>query len=204
VGRMLTALRDQKERQGAALAQIIPFAGKTPVIAVDAFVAPTAVVIGDVEIGSGASVWFGVVLRGDVGPIRIGQRTNIQDNTVIHLDQGAPAILGDDVTIGHGAIVHGCVVETGAQVGMGAIVLSRAVIGAGSMIGAGAVVPEGMVVPPGSVVMGIPGRIRRDVTPGEREALFGRAAAYSARGARYRETLEEPPPQTEKERTHAD
>jgi carbonic anhydrase/acetyltransferase-like protein (isoleucine patch superfamily) len=187
------------------LAQIIPFAGKTPVIAVDAFVAPTAVIIGDVEIGSGASVWFGVVLRGDVGPIRIGQRTNIQDNTVIHLDQDAPATLGDDVTIGHGAIVHGCNVESGSQVGMGAIVLSRAVIGAGSMIGAGAVVPEATVVPPGSVVMGVPGRVRRDVTADERESLIARARAYADRGARYRQALKElPEAEAEKERTHAD
>jgi carbonic anhydrase/acetyltransferase-like protein (isoleucine patch superfamily) len=187
------------------LAQIIPFAGKTPIIAADAFVAPTAVIIGDVEIGSGASVWFGVVLRGDVGPIRIGRRTNIQDNTVIHLDQDAPATLGDDVTIGHGAIVHGCIVESGSQVGMGAIVLSRAVIGAGSMIGAGAVVPEGTVVPPGSVVMGVPGRVRRDVTPDERGSLIARAGAYSERGALYRQTLEDlAMAQAEKERTHAD
>ena len=187
------------------MAQIIPFAGKTPVIAVDAFVAPTAVIIGDVEIGSGASVWFGVVLRGDVGPIRIGQRTNIQDNSVIHLDQDAPAILGNDVTIGHGAIVHGCIVEAGAQVGMGAIVLSRAVIGAGSMIGAGAVVPGGTVVPPGSVVMGVPGRVRREVTPDERESLLARAAAYAARGENYRRALESlSAKEPEKERSHAD
>ena len=187
------------------MAQIIPFAGKTPVIAVDAFIAPTAVIIGDVEIESGASVWFGVVLRGDVGPIRIGQRTNIQDNTVIHLDQDAPAMLGEDVTIGHGAIVHGCTVEAGAQVGMGAIVLSRAVIGAGSMIAAGAVVPEGMVVPPGSVVMGVPGRVRREVTGDERDALFARAGAYAARGARYREALDDlRMQQAEKEQMHAD
>jgi carbonic anhydrase/acetyltransferase-like protein (isoleucine patch superfamily) len=180
------------------LAQIIPFGDKRPKIADDAFIAPNAVLIGDVEIGRGASVWFGVVLRGDVGPIRIGARTNIQDNTVIHLDADAPITLGEDVTIGHGAIVHGCVVEDGAQVGMGAIVLSGARIGAGSMIAAGAVVPERMVVPPGSVVMGVPGKVRRDVTPDEREALFGRAAGYSARGARYRRIL------AEQEEAHAD
>ena len=187
------------------MAQIIPFAGKTPVIAVDAFVSPTAVIIGDVEIGSGASVWFGVVLRADVGPIRIGQRTNIQDNTVIHVDQGAPAILGDDVTIGHGAIVHGCVVESGAQIGMGAIVLSGAIIGAGSMIGAGAVVPEGTVVPAGSVVMGVPGRVRREVSPEERASLLARAGAYAARGEDYAKALRSLSPQeSEKERTDAD
>lgn len=180
------------------MAQIIPFGDKIPKIADDAFIAPNAVLIGDVEIGPGASVWFGVVLRGDVGPIRIGARTNIQDNSVIHLDADAPATLGDDVTIGHAAIVHGCTVEDGAQVGMGAIVLSGAHIGAGSLIAAGAVVPEGMMVPPGSVVMGVPGRVRREVTAEEREALFGRATAYSERGAKYRRIL------AEREQAHAD
>jgi carbonic anhydrase/acetyltransferase-like protein (isoleucine patch superfamily) len=187
------------------LAQIIPFAGKRPVIAGDTFIAPTAVIIGDVEIGSGSSVWFGVVLRGDVGPIRIGERTNIQDNSVIHIDQDAPTTLGDDVTIGHGAIVHGCVVESGAQVGMGAIVLSRSIIGSGSMIGAGAVVPEGTIVPPGSVVMGVPGRVRREVTDAERASLIARAAGYADRGAKYRRTLDDLSVEhREKEPTHAD
>ncbi len=171
------------------MAVIIPFGGKTPLIADDAFVAPNAVVIGDVVIESGASIWFGVVLRGDVAPIRIGRRTNVQDNTVIHVDADAPTTLGEDVTIGHAAIVHGCVVEDGAQVGMGAIVLSHAVIGSGSMIAAGAVVPEGMSVPSGSVVMGVPGRVRRDVSDEERGALRQRAAAYSERGSIYRHSL---------------
>ncbi len=171
------------------MALIVPFAGKTPVIANDAFVAPTAVIIGDVVIESGASVWFGVVLRGDVGPIRIGRRSNVQDNTVIHVDQDAPTNIGEDVTVGHGAIVHGCTVESGAQIGMGAIVLSHAVIGASSMIAAGALVPEGMNVPSGSVVMGVPGRVRRPVSDEERIALLERAGAYSARGALYRAML---------------
>ncbi len=167
------------------MALIIPFGGKIPQIADEAFVAPTAVVIGDVVIEPGASIWFGVVLRGDVAPIRIGRRSNVQDNTVIHVDADAPTTLGDDVTIGHSAIVHGCVVEDGSQVGMGAIVLSHAVVGSGSMIAAGAVVPEGMNVPPGSVVMGIPGRVRRDVSDAERDDLRQRAAAYSERGKIY-------------------
>ncbi len=171
------------------MALIIPFDGKSPRIAEDAFVAPTAVVIGDVEIESGASIWFGVVLRGDVAPIRIGRRSNVQDNTVIHVDQDAPLTLGEHVTVGHGAIVHGCTVGDGAQIGMGAVVLSHAVIGAGSMIAAGAVVPEGTEVPPGSVVMGIPGRVRRDVSEEERVALLNRARAYSDRGSIYRGIL---------------
>ena len=168
------------------MALIIPFGGKTPQVADDAFVAPTAVLIGDVLVESGASVWFGVVLRGDVAAIRIGPRCNVQDNTVIHVDQDAPTTLEADVTIGHAAIVHGCVVGAGSQVGMGAIVLSHAVIGTGSMVAAGAVVPEGMNVPDGVLVMGVPGRIKRDVTDAERGDLLQRAHAYSARGSIYR------------------
>ncbi len=168
------------------MALIIPFGGKTPQVADDAFVAPTAVLIGDVQVESGASVWFGVVLRGDVAAIRIGPRCNVQDNTVIHVDQDAPTTLEADVTIGHAAIVHGCVVGAGSQVGMGAIVLSHAVIGTGSMVAAGAVVPEGMNVPDGVLVMGVPGRVKRDVTDAERGDLLQRANAYSERGSIYR------------------
>ncbi len=171
------------------MALIIPFGGKTPYVADDAFVAPTAVLIGDVRIEPGASVWFGVVLRGDVAAIRIGPRCNVQDNTVVHVDQDAPTTLAADVTIGHAAIVHGCTVGEGSQVGMGAIVLSRAVIGSGSMIAAGAVVPEGMQVPDGALVMGIPGRIKRDVTGDERRELLQRAQAYSERGSLYRSII---------------
>lgn len=171
------------------MALIIPFGGRAPRIADNAFVAPTAVVIGDVLIESGASVWFGVVLRGDVNSIRIGRGTNVQDNTVIHVDADAPATLGEHVTIGHGAIVHGCTVEDGAQVGMGAIVLSHAHIGTACMVAAGAVVPEGMEVPVGSVVMGVPGRVRREVSDDERRALLERADAYAHRGSIYRGLL---------------
>lgn len=171
------------------MALIVPFGGKTPEIAHDAFVAPTAVIIGDVVIEAGASVWFGVVLRADVGPIRVGRNSNVQDNTVIHVDRDAPTTVAEHVTIGHGAIVHGCTIERGAQIGMGAIVLSHAVVGTNSMIAAGAVVPEGMNVPANSVVMGVPGRVRRDVSVDERAALFSRAEAYAERGAIYRAML---------------
>lgn len=171
------------------MAHIIPFAGKTPVIADDAFVAPTAVLIGDVTIAPGASVWFGVVLRGDVASIHVGRGSNVQDNTVVHVDQDAPTSIGESVTVGHGAIVHGCTIADGAQVGMGAIVLSRSEVGEGSMIAAGAVVPEGTIVPPHSVVMGVPGRIRRDVSTAERSQLLHRAAAYADRGSVYRVLL---------------
>lgn len=171
------------------MALIIPFNGKSPTIADDAFVAPTAVLIGDVTIKSRASIWFGVVLRGDVASIQVGSGSNVQDNTVVHVDQDAPTTIGESVTIGHGAIVHGCAIANGCQVGMGAIVLSHAVVDEGSMIAAGAVVPEGTNVPPNSVVMGVPGRVRRDVSTAERNALLERAAAYAGRGAIYRDLL---------------
>lgn len=172
------------------MAIIIPFDGKNPRIADDAFIAPNAVIIGDVEIGPGSSIWFGVVLRGDIGPIRIGQRSNLQDNVVVHLDRDAPTTIGDDVTVGHGAIVHGTTIGNGTQVGMGAVVLSRSRVGEGSLIAAGAVVLEDAEIPPGSVVMGVPGKIKRDVTPEERAALLQRAAVYEQRGAAYRALLE--------------
>ncbi len=171
------------------MAIIIPYDGRSPRIADAVFVAPNAVIIGDVEIGPGSSIWFGAVLRGDIGPIRIGRRTNLQDNVVVHLDRDAPTAIGDDVTIGHGAIVHGTTIGNGTQVGMGAVVLSRSKIGEGSLIAAGAVVLEDAEIPPGSVVMGVPAKIKRDVAPDERAALLQRAAVYEQRGAAYRTIL---------------
>lgn len=134
-----------------------------PTIAPDAWVAPGAVVVGDVTLESRASVWYGCVLRGDIAPIRIGARTNVQDLTMVHVDTDQPCVIGADVGIGHRAIIHGCAIEDGCLIGMGAIVLSHAVIGAGSVIAAGAVVTEGMEVPPGRLVVGVPGRIVREV-----------------------------------------
>ena len=168
---------------------IIPFNGVSPKIADDVFVAPNATIIGDVEVGPGSSIWFGAVLRGDIGPIRIGWRTNLQDNVVVHLDRDAPTTIGDDVTIGHGAIVHGTTIGSGTQVGMGTVILSRSRIGENCLIAAGAVVLEDAQVPDGSVVMGVPAKVKRDVTPEEREALLRRAAVYEQRGAAYRTLL---------------
>jgi len=144
---------------------------RQPTIAADAWVASGAVVVGDVTLGSRASVWYNCVLRGDIAPIRIGARTNVQDLTMVHVDTHQPCVIGADVGIGHRAIIHGCTIEDGCLIGMGAIVLSHAVIGAGSVIGAGAVVREGMEVPPGSLVVGVPGRVIRDVD----DALRARA-----------------------------
>ena len=144
-----------------------------PTIAPTAWIAPGAVVVGDVTLGDHASVWYGCLLRGDIAPIVIGESTNIQDLTTVHVDVNRPTIIGARVGVGHRAIVHGCVVEDDCLIGMGAVILSHATIGAGSVIAAGAVVREGMDVPPGSLVVGVPGRIVRSVD----EELRARAQA---------------------------
>ena len=131
------------------------------------FYAENAVIAGDVTLQAGTSVWFGAVIRGDVAPIRIGERVNVQDNAVIHCDSGHAQVIEDDVSIAHAAVVHGRRVGRGTLIGMGAKVLGRCTIGQECIIAAGTVVPEGMDVPDGSVVMGIPGRIRRQVRPEE-------------------------------------
>ena len=128
-----------------------------------AFVAPTAAVMGDVELGEEASVWYGAVLRGDTDRIRVGARSNLQDGTIIHVDEGVPCRVGDRVGVGHRVILHGCTVEDDCLIGMGSISLNGAVVGRGSFVGAGALIPEGMEVPPGMLVMGMPARIVRAV-----------------------------------------
>lgn len=141
---------------------IIEYRGKRPRIAESAFVAPTAVVIGDVEIGEEASIWFGVVLRGDHGPIRIGARSNVQDNAVIHVGElVGETIVEDDVTIGHAAIMEDCVIESGSLIGMNAVVLNGARIGRGTIVAAGSVVGQGAEVPSGVLVAGAPAKVKR-------------------------------------------
>ena len=138
--------------------------GKRPRVHPDAYVAPTAVLIGDVELGPGASVWFGAVLRGDASSISIGAGSNVQDNAVIHCSEGLPTVVGRDVTIGHKACLEGCTVEDGALVGTGSIMLQRSRLGAGSLLAAGAVLAEGAQVPPGHLAAGR--RRRQPLTPG--------------------------------------
>jgi carbonic anhydrase/acetyltransferase-like protein (isoleucine patch superfamily) len=141
-----------------------------PRLAPGAWVAPSADVIGDVEMGENSSVWYGSVVRGDVFPIRIGARTNVQDHCVLHVTHDKYAtVLHDDITIGHRVVLHGCTVESGALVGIGAIVLDQAVIGVGALVGAGSLVTPGTKVPPGMVAMGSPAKIIREVTDAERE-----------------------------------
>ena len=135
----------------------IEFAGRRPVVDAGAFVALTAVLIGDVTVAAGASVWYGAVLRGDFGPIVVGAGSNVQDNCVLHAAEGLPTVLEDEVTVGHLATMEGCVIERGALIGMGAVVLQRARVGRGSVIAAGSVVAEDARIPPDDVLAaGIP------------------------------------------------
>lgn len=159
---------------------ILPFLDKLPRIAPTAFVAGNATIIGDVEIEEGASIWFGAVLRGDVGPIRIGKRSNIQDLAVVHTTTGlSEAIVGEDVTVGHGCILHGCRIGNRVLVGMGSILLDNAVIGDDAVIGAGSLVTARMVIPAGSLVMGRPAKVVREATEQERRLGPDGAATYS-------------------------
>lgn len=143
-----------------------------------AYVAPGARVVGDVTLEPGSSVWYNAVLRAEVEPIVLGERSNLQDNVSVHVDRGFPVRVGRDVSVGHNAVLHGCTVEDGALVGMGAVVLNGAVIGASSLVAAGAVVPEGAQVPPRSLVAGVPARVRRELTDAEVEGLRVNAEHY--------------------------
>jgi carbonic anhydrase/acetyltransferase-like protein (isoleucine patch superfamily) len=144
-------------------------------------------VVGDVTIGERSSVWFNTVVRGDTAPVTVGVESNLQDNTVVHVDEGQPAIIGNRVTVGHRAIVHGCVIEDECLIGMGAIVLSGAVIGAGSLIGAGALVLEGQKIPAGSTALGMPAKVTGQVRPEHRESIRRGASHYVALARSYRE-----------------
>lgn len=142
--------------------------GKHPRLGERVFVAENAALIGDVEVGDDCSIWYATTIRGDVNAIRIGARTNVQDNCTIHVTHlDWPTTIAENVTIGHGAIVHGCTVERGALIGMGSRVLDGAVVGESALVGAGALVPEGMQVPPRTLVVGVPARVKRALTPDE-------------------------------------
>lgn len=144
------------------------FDGKKPRLGERVFIAENAALIGDVEVGNDCSIWFGTTVRGDVNLIRIGSRTNVQDNCTIHVTHERwPTVIAEEVTIGHGAIVHGCIVHRGALIGMGSRVLDGAVVGESALVGAGALVPEGMKVPPRTLVVGVPARVKRPLTDDE-------------------------------------
>ena len=161
---------------------------RAPAIAIHptAFIAPGAVVLGDVTLGANASVWYGCVLRADMDRIVVGEATNVQDGTVVHVDAGRPALIGARVGIGHRAVIHGCTIEDECLVGMGSILLNGVRVGSGSVIGAGAVVPEGAIVPPGSLVMGVPGRVVRPVDDALRARIRGTWQHYVEQAARHR------------------
>lgn len=166
------------------------YRGVYPKVAATAYVDPSAQVIGDVVIGERASVWPNVTIRGDVNYIRIGDESNVQDNSVLHVEHDIyPCIIGSRVTVGHAVVLHGCVVEDDCLIGIGAIVLNGAKIGAGSVIAAGALVTERMDVPAGSMVMGTPAKVKRHLTPEERERFRENARNY----VQYREIYREEP-----------
>ena len=162
---------------------LLPHKGMSPRLHPSVFVADGARIVGDVEIGESSSVWFNTVIRGDILPIRIGRRTNVQDGCVLHTKDGFPLTLGDEVTVGHGVSVHGCTVGDLCLLGIGCVVLDGAVIGRGSVIGSGAVVPPGTVVPPNSLVMGVPGRVVKDLglDSGEKNRAFSDSYVRYAR-----------------------
>ncbi|MDX2646447.1 gamma carbonic anhydrase family protein [Streptomyces sp. PA03-1a] len=159
-------------------ALIADVAGRTPHLDPAAFTAPTSVVLGDVTLAAGASVWYHTVLRGDCESISVGEGSNVQDNSTVHADPGFPAVIGAGVTVGHNAVLHGCVVEDDVLIGMGATVLNGAHIGTGSLVAAGALVPQGMRVLPGSLVAGVPAKVRRELTTEEREMVRINAEHY--------------------------
>jgi len=158
---------------------IRPFRDVLPTVDASAYVDVSAQVIGDVHIGPQSSVWMNVVIRGDVNYVRVGARSNVQDLTLVHVMRDTnPTIIGNDVTIGHSAVIHGCTIEDRCLIGMGAILLNGVVIGTGSIVAAGALVPEGTVIPPGSMVMGMPAKVRRSLTAEESASIQWYADNY--------------------------
>jgi len=173
-------------------------ASKVPHFGRGVFLAPTAVVVGEVAVGDDASLWYNVVVRGDIHWIRIGARSNLQDGVIVHVERGLyPTVLEDEVSIGHGAMLHGCTIGAGSLVGMGAVVLNQAVIGEGSLVAAGAVVREGFKAPPRSLIAGVPAQVKRPLTDNERERALKTAANYVAYKNEYlAQGIGQPPPRS--------
>jgi carbonic anhydrase/acetyltransferase-like protein (isoleucine patch superfamily) len=167
--------------------------GKTPVVHSSTWIAPSASIIGDAELKADTSVWFGAVIRADNDHIAIGERSNVQDGAVLHIDDGVPLTIGTDVTIGHHAMLHGCTVGDGSLVGIHAVILNRVVIGRNSLIGANALIPEGRVIPDLSLVLGSPGRVVRQLTDEEVDGLMRSASGYVEKSRLYRDSLQAVP-----------
>jgi carbonic anhydrase/acetyltransferase-like protein (isoleucine patch superfamily) len=161
----------------------------TPDIAADAYIAPQATVIGRVTLGAGASVWFGAVLRADNEPIRIGAGSNVQDGAVLHTDPGYPLDVGEGVTVGHQAMLHGCSIGAGSLIGIQAVVLNGAHIGCDCLVGAGAVVTEGKSFPDRSLILGTPAKVVRSLSDDDVARMRSSAASYLAKGSHYRDEL---------------
>jgi len=157
--------RNRLDEKSPGSTVLLPYKGVRPRLHPSVFVAEGARIVGDVEIGEGSSVWFNTVIRGDIAPVRIGRRTNVQDGCVLHVKSGLPFTVGDDATFGHGVMAHACVIEDLCLLGIGCVILDGAVIGRGSVIGAGAVVSPGTIVPPNSLVLGVPGKVVRNLGP---------------------------------------
>ncbi len=157
---------------------IKPFKGKEPIIDKSCFLAETANIIGDVTVGRNSSIWYNVVIRGDMDYIKIGENTNIQDNAVVHNAREVPTIIGDNVTVGHNAMIHACTVGNNTLIGMGAIILNNAEIGQETIIGAGAIVTQGKKIPSGVLALGSPARVIRELTKDEKEDLKNSAIDY--------------------------
>jgi carbonic anhydrase/acetyltransferase-like protein (isoleucine patch superfamily) len=150
-----------------------------------AFVAPNATLVGEVHVGRESSIWYGAVLRGDMEPIHIGTRSNVQDGTIVHVDVDMPVRIGDGVSIGHRAVIHGCTIEDGCLIGMGAVILSGSRIGAGALVAAGALVREGAIVPAGVLIAGVPGKVLRELTEEERARVAANSLSYVEYTKRY-------------------
>lgn len=164
-------------------ASILSVAGSAPSVPESAFVASGARLIGAVTLGEGASVWYNAVVRADSAQITLGPGSNLQDNVSVHVDAGHPVIIGENVSVGHNAVVHGCTIGDGSLIGMGAVVLSGAVVGRGCLVAGGAVVLEGAVIPDGSLVAGVPAKVRRALTDDERSGIRRNADTYRAHSA---------------------
>jgi carbonic anhydrase/acetyltransferase-like protein (isoleucine patch superfamily) len=162
---------------------------KQPRLGANAWIAPNATVIGDVQLGANTSIWWNATLRGDNDPITIGDNSNIQDGSVLHTDEGVPLTIGANVTVGHLVMLHGCTIGDGSLIGIGSVVLNRAVIGKGSIVGANTLIPEGKVFPDHALIVGSPGKVVRQLSPEEVAGLQHSAAHYVANAQRYKDTL---------------
>jgi carbonic anhydrase/acetyltransferase-like protein (isoleucine patch superfamily) len=166
---------------------ILAYKDKKPVMGQNVFVAPTAMIIGDVEVQDGASIWYGVVIRGDQANIRIGKNTNIQDNCTVHVDDGLPAIIGDNVSVGHNAVIHGCRIEDECLIAINAVVLSGAIVRSGSVVAAGSVVTAGQEVGPHHLVAGIPAKFKKTLSETPNEIIQKPVRDYHELSKQYRE-----------------